>query len=154
MLLNSERPPAYNPIHIFAAARRSLVTDSIPADRFYTRDHLWVRAEASLVRVGLTEVAQDALGTVLLVELAELGREQNAGDPFGSIESSKAVTDLRQPFPGTVVQANVALAEAPQAINRDPYGAGWICLIAPRGEIEESVLLDSSGYSALLGISG
>ena len=99
---------------------------SIPDDLQYTRSHEWVRAEDGTVTIGITDHAQEELGDVVFVELPDVGDTIGAGDSFGTVESVKAVSDLYTPVGGEVVEVNSSLEEAPEKINDDPYGEGWI----------------------------
>ena len=99
---------------------------SIPDDLQYTRSHEWVRMEDGTATIGITEHAQDELGDIVFVELPEEGATLDAGDSFGTVESVKAVSDLYTPVGGEVVEVNSALEDAPEKINDDPYGEGWI----------------------------
>ena len=102
---------------------------NIPEDLRYTPDHEWVRVEDGGIRVGITDYAQDALGDVVFVDLPEVGMEVVAGEPFAEIESTKSVADVYAPISGTVAAVNDALADAPEGINSDPYGAAWFVVI-------------------------
>ena len=99
---------------------------NIPEDLQYTRSHEWVRIEGDTATIGITDYAQDELGDVVFVELPEEGATFDAGEPFGTVESVKAVSDLYTPVGGEVVEVNSALEDAPENINEDPYGEGWI----------------------------
>jgi glycine cleavage system H protein len=124
---------------------------SIPADLRYSTDHEWARVDASgQVRVGITDYAQDALGDVVYVELPAVGDRVQAGDSFGEVESTKSVSDLYAPISGVVVEINDILADAPERLNDDPYGEGWIVVIAPDDGAQVQALLDATAYAALL----
>jgi glycine cleavage system H protein len=124
---------------------------SIPADLRYSKDHEWARVDAGgHVRVGITDYAQDALGDVVYVELPAVGDRVQAGDSFGEVESTKSVSDLYAPIAGDVVEINDILADTPQRLNDDPYGEGWIVVIAPDDTAQVDALLDASAYAALL----
>ena len=99
---------------------------SIPDDLQYTKSHEWVRAEDGTVTIGITDHAQEELGDVVFVELPDVGDTIGAGDSFGTVESVKAVSDLYTPVGGEVVEVNSSLEDAPEKINDDPYGEGWI----------------------------
>ena len=107
---------------------------SVPEDLQYTRSHEWVRREGDTATVGITEHAQDELGDVVFVELPEQGATFEAGQAFGTVESVKAVSDLYAPVGGEVVEVNGALEDAPEKINEDPYGDGWIVKLRANGE--------------------
>jgi glycine cleavage system H protein len=122
----------------------------VPEDRRYTKDHEWALPEGGLVRVGITEYAQDALGDVVFVQLPDVGTVVGAGGPLGEVESTKSVSDIYAPVAGTVVEVNAELAEAPQRLNEDPYGTGWICVIEAASPAGLDHLLDSGAYSTLI----
>ena len=98
----------------------------IPEDLQYTKDHEWVRTEDDTVRVGVTDYAQEALGDIVFVTLPEAGSQVSAGETCGEVESTKCVSDLYAPLSGTVVERNDALDAAPELVNSDPYGDGWM----------------------------
>jgi glycine cleavage system H protein len=122
---------------------------NVPDDRRYTQDHEWARLEDGRVRVGITDFAQDALGDVVFVQLPEPGAAVEAGGPLGEVESTKSVSDVYAPISGTVLEVNSELGDAPQRLNEDPYGEGWICLIAPADPAALDALLDADGYRSL-----
>ena len=99
---------------------------NIPEDLQYTSSHEWVRIEGDTATIGITDHAQDELGDIVFVELPDEGATFDAGDAFGTVESVKAVSDLYAPVGGEVVEVNSALEDAPENINEDPYGEGWI----------------------------
>src|SRR5919107_1035413 len=108
---------------------------NVPEDLRYTSDHEWVRQEeGGRIRVGITDYAQDALGDVVFVQLPEVGTTYQANDTFSEVESTKSVSDVYAPLTGTVVEVNTELTEAPERLNEDPYGDGWICVIEPAEE--------------------
>jgi glycine cleavage system H protein len=122
----------------------------VPEDRRYTNDHEWALLEEGRVRVGITDYAQDALGDVVYVNIPEAGATVTAGGAFSEVESTKSVSDIYAPVAGRVVAVNTALADTPQAINEDPYGAGWICVIEPEDLSAYDGLLDAEAYRALI----
>jgi glycine cleavage system H protein len=99
---------------------------NIPEELQYTKSHEWVRIEGDTATIGITDHAQDELGDIVFVELPEEGDAFDAGESFGTVESVKAVSDLYAPVGGEVVEVNSALEDAPENINEDPYGEGWI----------------------------
>lgn len=122
----------------------------IPGDLRYADSHEWVRLEDDgLARVGITEYAQDALGDIVYVEFPDLGRELEAGESFGEIESTKSVAELYAPVAGTIDAVNEGLLETPEVVNQDPYGSGWLILIRLRGEPALDRLLDAAAYGRL-----
>ncbi len=122
----------------------------VPEELRYSSDHEWVAVTGTRARVGITEYAQDALGDVVYVQVPELGASVASGDSFGEVESTKSVSDVYAPVSGTVVAVNEALADAPETVNRDPYGEGWLCEIELADASELEALLDARAYQALL----
>jgi len=122
---------------------------NVPEDLRYSSDHEWVKAEGDLVRVGITDYAQDALGDVVYVQLPEAGAVVAAGDAFGEVESTKSVSEIYAPVAGTVIEVNTALDDAPETVNSAPYGDGWIVVIQVSGSDALDGLLDAAAYSAL-----
>ena len=122
---------------------------NIPEDRRYSEDHEWALPEDGLVRVGITDYAQDALGDVVFVQLPEVGASVQAGQSLGEVESTKSVSDVYAPVSGRVVQVNADLNEAPNRLNEDPYGQGWICLLEPDDQASVGGLLDADAYRQL-----
>ncbi len=120
---------------------------SVPGDLQYTKSHEWVRTEGDTATIGITDHAQDELGDVVFVELPEAGTTFEAGDSFGAVESVKAVSDLYAPVGGEVVEVNEALGDAPEKINEDPYGEGWILKLRTSGEVD---LLSADEYQKVL----
>lgn len=123
---------------------------NVPDDRRYTRDHEWARLEDNVVRVGITDYAQDALGDVVFVQLPDVGATLAAGASLGEVESTKSVSDIYAPVAGTVTEVNSELGDAPQRLNDDPYGEGWICAIEPADANSVSTLLDAEAYRRLI----
>ncbi|HEV2760299.1 MAG TPA: glycine cleavage system protein GcvH [Acidimicrobiales bacterium] len=123
---------------------------NVPEDRRYTKDHEWALLDGGGVRIGITEYAQDALGDVVFVQLPDVGTVVEAGGACSEVESTKSVSDIYAPVAGTVVEVNTELVEAPQRLNEDPYGAGWICVIEPAGAAALDDLLDAGAYSNLI----
>ena len=122
-----------------------------PSDLRYTSDHEWVRAgDDGIVRVGITSFAQDALGDVVYVSLPAVGDTVTAGDSCGEVESTKSVSDVLAPLEGEVTATNSALDGAPELINSDPYGEGWMFEIRPADAGAIEGLLDVEGYKSSL----
>jgi glycine cleavage system H protein len=121
----------------------------IPPDLSYTAQHEWVRITGSVARIGITDYAQDALGDVVYVGVPSVGSSVVAEQSFTEVESTKSVSDIYAPVTGTVTAVNAALADQPELLNKDPYGAGWICEITIVGATPE--LLDAAAYSSLVG---
>jgi glycine cleavage system H protein len=120
---------------------------NIPEDLQYTKSHEWVRIEGDTATIGITDHAQDELGDVVFVELPEEGDTFDAGESFGTVESVKAVSDLYAPVGGEVVEVNSALEDAPENINEDPYGEGWIVKLRTTDEAD---LLSSEEYEKVV----
>jgi glycine cleavage system H protein len=122
----------------------------VPEELRYSKDHEWARLEDGRVRMGITDYAQDALGDVVFVQLPAVGTEVEAGESFSEVESTKSVSDIYAPVGGVVVEVNVELVDAPERLNEDPYGDGWLCVIEPRDPAELDALLDAEGYRRLV----
>lgn len=123
---------------------------NVPSNLRYTKDHEWILVNGSTVRVGITDYAQDALGDIVFIQLPEEGDQIVLHQGIGEIESTKSVNDIYAPVAGTVRAVNSALTDTPELLNTDPYGEGWICEVDP-AEIDDSALLSSEEYSALIG---
>ena len=123
---------------------------NVPDDLRYTSDHEWVRIEGNRLRMGITDYAQDALGDVVFVQLPEPGTAVTSGSSFSEVESTKSVSDIYAPVTGTVVEVNNELTDAPQRLNDDPYGEGWICVIELAESTAPDGLLDAEAYRALI----
>ena len=122
----------------------------IPDDLRYSSDHEWVRLEDGRARIGITDYAQDALGDVVFVDLPEVGAAVKAGDSISEVESTKSVSDIYAPVTGTVAEVNTDLADAPERLNEDPYGEGWIFVLAVDDPDQVARLLDAAAYRALV----
>ena len=123
---------------------------NIPDDLRYSSDHEWVRLEGGRARMGITDYAQDALGDVVFVQVPEIGATVQSGATFSEVESTKSVSDIYAPVSGSVVEVNDHLADAPQRVNEDPYGEGWICVIEVSDPAEVESLLAAEGYRKLI----
>ena len=123
---------------------------NVPDDLRYTSDHEWARSEGGALRIGITDYAQDALGDIVFVQLPEPGAKVTAGESFAEVESTKSVSDVYAPITGTVTEVNPDLAEAPQRLNEDPYGEGWLCVITPDDDSAVAELLDAGAYAKLI----
>lgn len=123
---------------------------NVPDDLRYSPDHEWVRIEEGRARIGITDYAQDALGDVVFVQVPSVGTAVTLGSSVSEVESTKSVSEIYAPVTGTVVEVNDDLADAPQRINDDPYGDGWICVIDPAEPDELNRLLDAAGYRELI----
>jgi glycine cleavage system H protein len=123
---------------------------NVPEDLRYSSDHEWARRDGARVRVGITDYAQDALGDVVFVDLPAVGDQVVAGATMGEVESTKSVSEIYAPVAGTVVAVNAELADQPEQLNQDPYGAGWICEIEVAADDGDAALLDAAAYRALI----
>jgi len=123
---------------------------NIPAELKYTKDHEWAKIDDDIVTVGITDYAQGQLGDVVYVDLPEVGREVSQNDTFGSIEAVKAVADMYSPVSGEVVEVNQSISNAPEKINQDPYGEGWMVKIRISNPDELKTLMDAAAYKDLL----
>ena len=123
---------------------------NLPEDLRYTQDHEWVRVEGGTVRIGITDYAQDARGDVVFVQVPETGSIVDAGATVSEVESTKSVSEIYAPVSGAVLDVNVELGDAPQRINEDPYGEGWICTLEVTEETQLDSLLDAAGYRKLI----
>ena len=121
----------------------------IPSELRYSSDHEWARATGEVIRVGITDYAQDALGDVVFVDLPKVGAAIAAHGSIGEVESTKSVSEIYAPVGGTVSAVNDSLTSAPELVNADPYGDGWICEITTTNSADYDALLDAAGYQAL-----
>lgn len=122
---------------------------SVPENLKYTKDHEWARIEGDTATFGLTDHAQEALGDIVFVELPEIGRAVDVGAAFAVVESVKAVSDAYAPVAGEVVEVNDALEGAPETVNSDPYGDGWIAKVKVTSG-DTSHLMDADAYAKFL----
>jgi glycine cleavage system H protein len=126
----------------------------VPPDLKYTKTHEWIRTRSDgTVEVGITDHAQHALGDLVFVEVPQAGRALNAGEPCAVVESVKAASDVYSPVAGEVTAGNPELATAPELINSDPYGSGWLMRVKPAGSAMNG-LMSSADYEALLAAEG
>ncbi len=121
-----------------------------PDDRKYTKDHEWIRLSGDTAEIGITEYAQQQLGDVVFVDLPEVGTAVTTGQPFGSIESVKAVSELFAPMTGEVVEVNAYLRDHPESVNADPHST-WMIKVRVANAADTGALLDTSQYQAILG---
>ena len=124
--------------------------ESYPEDLKYHRDHDWARVEGDEATLGITWYAQDALGEIVHYEPPEQGAALAAGEPYGEVESVKAVSDVVAPLSGEVLEVNRAVVDTPETINEDPYGAGWLVRIRLADPAEVEGLLDLDAYRRVL----
>lgn len=120
-----------------------------PDDVRYSRDHEWIRfdEDGAHARIGITDYAQDALGDVVFVDLPETGRAVAANESFAEVESTKSVSDIYSPVAGVITEVNTKLEEAPETLNEDPYGEGWICVIEVAADADTSDLMSAAEYA-------
>jgi glycine cleavage system H protein len=124
---------------------------SVPAELRYSREHEWVRVEGDVARIGITDFAQESLGDVVFVQLPDVGLDVVAGASASEIESTKSVSDVYVPLTGVVRAVNEALVGAPELVNQDPYGDGWILELTLANPAELDDLLDATAYRELIG---
>jgi glycine cleavage system H protein len=122
----------------------------IPQGLRYSKEHEWVATEDSVATIGVTDYAQDQLGEIVYIELPSVGDKVSKDDPFGVIESVKAVSDIFAPVSGTVTEVNQELAESPEIINEDPYGDGWLIKIRISDGAELDDLMDNDEYQEII----
>ena len=122
----------------------------VPEELRYTKEHEWIRVKGDLVVIGVTDYAQNALTDVVWVELPELGAVVGSMDSFASVESVKSVSEIYAPISGEVIEINGTLEDAPELINEDPYGKGWICKMSISDNSELASLLDGTTYRGLI----
>lgn len=125
-----------------------------PDDLRYSSEHEWARQEGGRVRIGITQFAAEKMSDVVFIELPQVGVRVSFMQPFGVIESVKAVSDLFAPVSGTVVEVNTALANTPEVVNSDPYGQGWIVLVEPTDPSELQKLMTAPQYRKVVGEEG
>nr|WP_315186423.1 glycine cleavage system protein GcvH [uncultured Flavobacterium sp.] len=124
---------------------------SIPANLKYTKDHEWVSLEGDIATVGITHFAQKELGDIVYVEVETLDQTLEKDEVFGTVEAVKTVSDLFLPLSGEIIAFNEALESAPESVNSDPYGAGWMIKVKVSNLDEVDSLLSSESYKELIG---
>lgn len=124
---------------------------NIPANLKYTKDHEWVSVEGDVATIGITDFAQGELGDIVYVEIETVGETMDQEEVFGSVEAVKTVSDLFMPVSGEIIEFNSGLEANPEAVNKDPYGAGWMIKVKMTNPGEVAGLLDAAGYQALVG---
>lgn len=122
-----------------------------PGELKYTKDHEWIRVEGEEAYIGITDFAQSELGDIVYVEIETVGEEVQQGEIFGTVEAVKTVSDLFMPITGKVLEVNPQLDSAPEAVNEDPYGKGWMIKISISDTSELETLLDASEYQEVIG---
>ncbi len=121
-----------------------------PDDVGYTKEHEWARLEGGRVRIGVTDFAQDALGDVVYVDLPEAGTAIRADEAFGEVESTKSVSDVYSPISGTIVEKNPLIEDAPELVNQQPYGDGWLVLVEPADPADVGRLMNAEAYKSMV----
>ena len=122
----------------------------LPEDVRYTEDHEWAKLEGKIVKIGLTDYAQDQLGDIVFVEFPEVGDSFSKGEEFGTIESVKAVSEIIMPVSGEVVAINEHLENVPELVNKEPYEGGWLIEVKPEDTLELEALMDKTAYMKAL----
>ena len=122
----------------------------LPVDLRYSTDHEWVRMEGEIVRIGISDYAQDQLGDITYVETPDVGAVFERESEFGTLESTKAASDMLIPIAGEIVAVNSDLEDAPELVNQDPYGDGWIVEVRPADAGEVESLMDKAAYIKML----
>jgi glycine cleavage system H protein len=139
------------PLRRAGAEGGSLEVDmEVPPGLKYSKEHEWVAAEESVATIGITDHAQDQLGEIVYIELPSVGEKISKDDPFGVVESVKAVSDIYAPISGTVAEVNEGLRESPEVINEDPYGDGWLIKIRVSDSSELDDLMDNEEYEEMV----
>ena len=123
---------------------------NVPDDLKYSSDHEWIRVEGDRITIGITDYAQDALGDVVFVQVPDQGALVAAGQSISEVESTKSVSDIYAPIAGTIAEVNGDLESAPEQLNGDPYGDGWICVIEVTDAAAVDGLLDADAYRKLI----
>lgn len=126
-------------------------TMSFPSNLKYTKDHEWISLEGNIATIGITDFAQKELGDIVYVDISSTGKPLAAGEVFGTVEAVKTVSDLYLPMAGTINEVNPALESAPELVNSDPYGAGWMVKMTVDNTADVDGLLDAAGYEAIVG---
>jgi glycine cleavage system H protein len=121
---------------------------NIPAELKYTSDHEWIRIEGNIATIGITDFAQRELGDIVFVDISTVGKELKSGDIFGTVEAVKTVSDLFLPMGGTINEVNPGLEANPEAVNSDPYGAGWMVKMTISNLEEAAALLSADVYAS------
>ena len=124
---------------------------NVPDGLRYTKDHEWAKLEGKRARIGITDFAQDQLTDVVYVELPSMGKTVKQGEPIGTVESVKAVSEIFSPISGKVVDVNKALTDKPELVNKDPYGEGWMVVVEAADAAQVNGLMDAAGYRKHIG---
>lgn len=124
---------------------------NFPAHLKYTKDHEWILVEGNIATVGITDFAQRELGDIVFVDIPSQGKSLKSGEVFGTVEAVKTVSDLYLPVEGTITEINPLLETAPESVNSDPYGAGWMIKMAVSNPEELEALMSAEAYQGLVG---
>jgi len=124
---------------------------NFPTNLRYTKDHEWVSLDGNIATVGITEFAQSELGDIVYVDINTVGNSLKADEVFGTVEAVKTVSDLFLPVAGTVTEVNTGLEKAPELVNNDSYGAGWMIKMTVNNPADVEALMDSAAYAAMVG---
>lgn len=124
---------------------------NIPADLKYTKDHEWIKIEGNKATVGITDFAQGELGDIVYVDISTVGQQINQHEVFGTVEAVKTVSDLYMPISGKIAEFNKSLESAPEKVNSDPYGEGWMVKVEISTPAEANGLLSADQYKELIG---
>ena len=124
---------------------------NFPENLRYTKDHEWISLDGDMATIGITDFAQRELGDIVYVEVETIGKSLEAGAVFGTVEAVKTVSDLFLPVSGTITELNPALANAPELVNSDPYGKGWMIKMKVNNPADVDALLNASAYEAVAG---
>lgn len=124
---------------------------SYPSNLRYTKEHEWISLDGNVATIGITDYAQRELGDIVFVEVDTIGKSLEAGAVFGTVEAVKTVSDLFLPVSGTINELNASLEGAPELVNTDPYGEGWMIKMTVNNPADVAALLDAAGYEALVG---
>src|SRR5918993_431143 len=143
-----ERKRAFllSPIAYHLSLERGEHMANVPEDLHYSKDHEWIRVEGEIGTIGITDHAQDSLGDVVYVELPKSGESFAAHEPFGSVESVKAVSEIFTPVGGEITEVNESLQDEPEKVNTDPYGEGWMIRVRMSNPGEVDSLLNAAEY--------
>ncbi len=123
---------------------------NFPADIKYTHDHEWIRVNGKEATIGITDFAQGELGDIVFIDISKDGETVNAGDIFGTVEAVKTVSDLFMPVSGKILEVNKGLEKTPDAVNKDPYGAGWMIRIELTDPSQVDKLMTADAYQSLV----
>jgi glycine cleavage system H protein len=123
---------------------------NFPANLRYTKDHEWISLEGNVATIGITDFAQGELGDIVYVEVDTIGKALESGAVFGTVEAVKTVSDLFLPVSGSILELNPDLAGAPESVNNDPYGAGWMIKMTVDNPADVEALMDAEAYKALV----